>query len=116
MKVIEKGRPGETYKIGGNSERQNIDIVYLLCDILDKRLKRKSSSRGLVEFVKDRPGHDRRYAIDASKLKTKLGWSPRYDFETAIEETVDWYLDNMDWVESVRSGAYREWIEKHYKP
>lgn len=115
LKVIEKGRPGETYNIGGNSELQNIDIVYLLCDILDKRLKRKSSSRELVEFVKDRPGHDRRYAIDASKLRIELGWSPHYRFETAIEETVDWYLDNMGWVESVRSGAYREWIEKHYK-
>ena len=67
-----------------------------------------------MEFVKDRPGHDRRYAIDATKLKTELGWSPRFRFEAALEETVDWYLDHMDWVESVRSGAYREWIEKNY--
>lgn len=115
LKVVEKGRPGETYNIGGNAEFQNIDIVYLVCDILDKRLKRKASSRKLVEFVKDRPGHDRRYAIDATKLKTELGWSPRYRFEAALEETVEWYLDNMDWVESVRSGAYREWIEKNYE-
>jgi dTDP-glucose 4,6-dehydratase len=114
LKVIEKGRLGETYNIGGDSECQNIDIVHLLCDIVDKKLQRKASSRELVEFVKDRPGHDRRYAIDASKIKAELGWSPCYQFEDAIEETVDWYLSHMDWVENVRSGAYREWIDKHY--
>ena len=115
LTVIEKGRPGETYNIGGNSELQNIDIVHMLCDILDKKLKRKSSSHELVTFVKDRPGHDRRYAIDANKLKNELGWSPHYRFEAALEETVDWYLDHMGWVENVRSGEYRDWIETNYE-
>jgi dTDP-glucose 4,6-dehydratase len=116
LTVFEQGTPGETYNIGGNSERQNIEVVYSLCDILDTRLKRdpENSSRKLVHFVSDRPGHDRRYAIDASKIKRELGWTPKYRFEEALEATVDWYLGNMEWVRSVRSGEYREWIEKNY--
>jgi dTDP-glucose 4,6-dehydratase len=116
VNVFEQGIPGETYNIGGSSERKNIDVVHTLCDILDMRLKRnwKKSSRKLIRFVTDRPGHDRRYAIDATKIKNELGWVPKHRFEEALEATVDWYLNNTMWVESVRSGEYQEWIEKNY--
>jgi dTDP-glucose 4,6-dehydratase len=117
IRVLEDGRPGETYNIGGGAERQNIEIVHLLCDMLDTRLKRsdKKASRRLIRFVADRPGHDRRYAIDASKIIRELGWSPAHGFEEALAATVNWYLDNMDWVQSVRSGEYRKWIEINYE-
>ncbi len=115
--ALEGGIPGETYNIGGNAERQNIEIVNLLCDCMDDRLKRtgRSSSRKLIQYVADRPGHDRRYAIDALKIKRELGWSPKYCFEDAFEITIDWYLKNMDWVKSIQSGDYLKWIEKNYK-
>jgi dTDP-glucose 4,6-dehydratase len=117
IKVLEQGRPGETYNIGGGAERENIAIVNLLCDILDDRLNRKdaSSSRSLIRFVTDRPGHDRRYAIDASKIHEQLGWQPGHKFEKALETTVDWYLSHMDWVNSVRSGEYRKWLMLNYQ-
>jgi len=117
LRVLEKGRPGETYNIGGGAERQNIEIVQLLCDLLDARLGRSGmeSSRRLISFVTDRPGHDRRYAIDATKISNELGWTPEYVFEEALKTTIDWYMDHLDWVDSVRTGEYRKWIEMNYE-
>jgi dTDP-glucose 4,6-dehydratase len=117
IKVLEQGKPGETYNIGGGAERENIAIVNLLCDILDDRLDRKGAafSRSLIRFVTDRPGHDRRYAIDASKIREQLQWQPRFRFEKALEATVDWYLNHMEWVNSVRSGDYRKWLDLNYQ-
>lgn len=116
MTTLEKGEQGETYNIGGNEERENIDIVRMLCKKMDRKLGRSGErvSQNLIEFVKDRPGHDRRYAIDASKIESKLGWKPRYTFEDAIEKTIDWYLANTKWVESIRTGEYRNWIDRNY--
>ena len=117
IRVFEKGKSGETYNIGGGAERQNIEIVHFLCDLMDARLGRsgKESSRRLIRFVTDRPGHDRRYAIDATKIRKELGWSPDHRFGEALEATVDWYMNHMDWVNSVRSGEYRKWIEINYE-
>ena len=117
LRVLEKGRPGETYNIGGGAERQNIEIVQLLCDLLDARLDRsgRKSSRSLIHFVTDRPGHDRRYAIDATKISNELDWTPEYVFEEALKTTIDWYMDHLDWVDSVRTGEYRKWIETNYE-
>ncbi len=114
--VLEKGTPGETYNIGGNAERENIQIVYQLCDLLDGFLGRsgKNTSRSLIRFVKDRPGHDRRYAIDASKIRDQFDWRPAHQFEEALEKTVKWYINNMEWVHGVRSGEYRKWLETNY--
>ncbi len=116
VKVLEEGRPGETYNIGGDAERQNIEVVHLLCDLLDARLERsgKTSSRRLIQFVSDRPGHDLRYAMDATKIKKELDWSPKHSLEGALEITVDWYLSHMDWVDFVRSGEYWKWIKINY--
>lgn len=113
--VIKKGRPGAVYNIGGNNEWKNIDIVNLICDLLDGKLGRSSGeNRQLITFVKDRPGHDRRYAIDPSMIKRELGWEPSYTFESGLAETIDWYLANQEWVAEVTSGAYREYYEKQY--
>ncbi|MFT3762397.1 MAG: dTDP-glucose 4,6-dehydratase [Pseudoxanthomonas sp.] len=107
--VLEKGRVGETYNVGGNSEKRNIEVVKTICALLDQRRPRADGKprESQIAFVADRPGHDRRYAIDAGKLKDELGWEPRYTFEQGIAETVDWYLDNQDWVKRVLDGSYR---------
>jgi len=106
---------GETYNIGGWNEKRNLDIVHLICDLVDEIEGRGDSARrGLITFVKDRPGHDRRYAMDASKIERELGWRPVETFETGIRKTVQWYLQNEAWVKDVTSGSYRQWIETHY--
>lgn len=107
--VLQKGRTGETYNVGGNAERQNIEVVETICRLLDERRPRSDGRprSSQITFVADRPGHDRRYAIDASKLRDELGWEPQYTFEQGIAETVDWYLDNQEWVNRVLDGSYR---------
>jgi len=113
--ALDKGRPGETYNIGGNSERTNIEVVQLICKLLDDAQPRgRGRYADLIEFVKDRPGHDRRYAIDGSKLRAELGWRPQESFESGMEKTVRWYLANSAWTDEVTSGAYRSWVEKNY--
>ncbi len=113
--VLARGRLGETYNIGGKNEMTNLDVVHTLCRILDaKRPKSTGSYADQITFVTDRPGHDRRYAIDARKIEAELDWTPAETFETGIERTVSWYLDNQGWIEHVQSGSYRSWLEKNY--
>jgi len=137
--VLEAGRVGEVYNIGGCNEKPNIEIVHTVCDILDElrplnpgsgewQVGRGKDSpplpsshfqrptyRSLIAHVADRPGHDRRYAIDTGKIEHELGWKPAETFETGIRKTVQWYLDNQSWVSNVQSGAYRTWVEKNYQ-
>ena len=112
--VLERGRTGETYNVGGINEKKNIDVVHVLCDILDELHPAGKPHSQLITYVKDRPGHDRRYAIDCRKLQGELGWAPKESFETGIRKTVQWYLDNTAWVENVTSGEYRKWVTKNY--
>jgi dTDP-glucose 4,6-dehydratase len=115
--VLERGRIGETYNIGGNSERKNIEVVQAVCDLVDEFRPGDALGprRRLITFVTDRPGHDRRYAIDASKINRELGWRPAEKFESGLRRTVAWYLENASWVNGVRTGAYRDWIRKNYQ-
>jgi dTDP-glucose 4,6-dehydratase len=118
LKVLAKGRVGETYNVGGNSEKRNIEVVQTICDILDERVGKLPGGeprRSLIRFVKDRPGHDRRYAIDASKISHELGWQPSVTFEQGIRRTVDWYLDHPEWVGAVLDGSYLEYYQKMYE-
>lgn len=113
--IFHRGKTGETYNIGGNNEWKNIDLIHLLCEIMDKKLNReKGSSAKLITFVKDRAGHDLRYAIDSSKLQDELGWKPSLNFEQGLEKTVDWYLSNEEWLSNVTSGAYKKYYEQQY--
>jgi dTDP-glucose 4,6-dehydratase len=114
--VLERGRIGQTYNIGGNSERANIEVVATICDLVDEMRPEPGAGerRKLITYVQDRPGHDRRYAIDASKINLELGWEPAERFEGGLRKTVGWYLKNSAWIESVRTGAYRDWIAQNY--
>jgi dTDP-glucose 4,6-dehydratase len=119
-RVLEAGQVGETYNVGGGNEKPNLDVVHTICSILDQ-LRPKACGAGAenkyasqITYVKDRPGHDRRYAIDASKLERELGWKSAETFETGIQKTVQWYLDNQEWTEGVLSGSYRDWVKKQY--
>ena len=114
--VLEEGQLGETYNVGGSNEKTNLDVVEALCKILDELKPKKDGSKYATQitYVKDRPGHDKRYAIDATKLQSKLGWMPQETFESGIRKTVKWYLGNQDWVGRVRSGEYQHWIDKQY--
>jgi dTDP-glucose 4,6-dehydratase len=114
--IMKNGTTGETYNVGGNSELENIRLVEMICDILDEKnpLSDGRSRRDLITFVKDRPGHDFRYAIDFSKLNKNLNWRPKQTLETGIRDTIQWYMDNREWVERVKSGEYQTWIKTHY--
>jgi dTDP-glucose 4,6-dehydratase len=114
--IMKRGNRGETYNIGGACEKQNIEVVKTICDLLDEMVPppKREARRELIRFVKDRPGHDRRYAIDFSKLRQHLSWSPVESFESGIQKTIQWYLDHMSWVKRIQSGEYLSWIEKQY--
>lgn len=115
-RVLEAGRPGETYNIGGNSEKTNLETVHQICAALDTLRPRDcgTSYAGQITFVKDRPGHDRRYAINMDKILRELGWPPAETFESGLARTVQWYLDNEGWVSNVTSGACRQWMQNQY--
>ena len=113
--VLHNGKPGEIYNIGGNNEWKNIDLIRLLCGIMDDKLGRPhGTSEGLITYVKDRAGHDLRYAIDSSLIRKELGWEPSLRFEQGLALTVDWYLENTGWMEQVTSGDYRSYYEQQY--
>lgn len=113
--VLRRGKAGETYNIGGWNERPNLEIVQMICDLVDEMEPRKQARRrDLITFVKDRPGHDRRYAMNAGKIEHQLGWKPKETLESGLRKTVLWYLENQEWVADVTSGSYRQWIATHY--
>lgn len=122
VKVVTEGVVGETYNIGGHNEKRNLEVVETICDLLEElrplaenpELRKLNTYRDLITFVTDRPGHDHRYAIDASKIEQELGWVPEESFESGIRKTVEWYLNNQQWVDNVKSGAYQSWLEQNY--
>jgi dTDP-glucose 4,6-dehydratase len=113
-RALHKGRAGETYNIGGNSEKTNLEVINTLCAILDELRQESAPHARLISFVKDRPGHDRRYAINAAKMKSELGWTPSEQFASGLRKTVRWYLAHMDWVTTIQSGEYRNWMAINY--
>ncbi|MCG6313689.1 dTDP-glucose 4,6-dehydratase [Vibrio vulnificus] len=112
--VVLNGVVGETYNIGGHNEKQNLEVVQTICKILDRLVPKATPYAEQITYVKDRPGHDRRYAIDADKIERELGWKPQESFESGIEKTVQWYLDNQEWVKNVQSGEYQQWVDQQY--
>jgi dTDP-glucose 4,6-dehydratase len=119
VEVLEKGRDGQCYNIGGNNEKENLEVVTLICDLLDRKIGLAESGqprRSLITFVPDRLGHDRRYAIDATKIREQLGWQPKATFEKGIDQTVDWYLANRQWIDDIVNGSYREYYAAMYTP
>ena len=114
LKIIQGGKIGDTYNIGGENEWENITLVKKICSIMDEKYPRENKHESLITYVKDRPGHDKRYAINCDKIKKELDWSQSVDFETGLRKTIDWYLENDDWIENIKSGEYKNWIELNY--
>jgi dTDP-glucose 4,6-dehydratase len=114
--VLKRGVPGETYNIGGIQEMSNLEVVHQVCALLDDLKPDGAPHARLITFVKDRPGHDRRYAIDTAKIERELSWQPKETFAGGLRKTIQWYLDNLEWVEHVTSGSYRDWIRLQYAP
>ena len=115
-KIFHNGKIGDTYNIGGFNEWKNIDLIELLCEKMDIALNREvGTSKKLITFIKDRPGHDKRYAIDASKIKNELGWEPSLQFDEGLSKTIDWYLNNKSWINNVTSGEYQKYYKQQYK-
>jgi dTDP-glucose 4,6-dehydratase len=114
LKIIEQGKVGETYNIGGENEWENLVLVKKICAIMDEKYPSETKHEELITFVKDRPGHDRRYAINCDKIKRELGWRQSVDFETGLRKTIDWYLENGKWVENIKTGEYKNWLERNY--
>jgi len=112
--ALAKGKPGETYNIGGNSEKTNLEVVHTVCTILDELHPAGAPHAKLITYVKDRPGHDQRYAINAEKIRRELGWEPQERFEKGLSKTVEWYLTHDDWIQNVVSGDYRKWVDLNY--